>query len=225
MTGTLRPCYAHAVSRWIHLGLVLSVCACGGHTQTGQATLDVTAAPDTSPDAVDTIVNDLVVPSETTEDTAIAIETVSDTPVEDTPDDTAEAPDTEAPETEGEVVDSQADEPPDEFVAEVSDTSAPETSVTETVDENQEDIEEELPTAARCEAGLPTCTLAEGETCGACFAKIAACCYRDSDLQGHIVPITQDCEARVDCRRCCDECASQSCAYLKAYTCPFLVAP
>jgi hypothetical protein len=97
--------------------------------------------------------------------------------------------------------------------------------LTTAADTSAEEVASDV-AATRCEAGAGGCVLRDDETCAACFSRLATCCYGDADIQGMITPLTAACEERLECRRCCDECAADTCESLRAYTCPaVLVAP
>lgn len=81
-------------------------------------------------------------------------------------------------------------------------------------------------TTPSCEGIALACEPSPSETCGACFLQIARCCYADEDIQGQIGPLTTACEGRVECLRCCDECAQLDCVGLRAaQLCPTVIDP
>lgn len=61
------------------------------------------------------------------------------------------------------------------------------------------------------------CPTAAGETCEACYANIATCCYGDDPVQiFRLAQARPVCEADPGCVACCDECAALSCQDLIA---------
>ena len=69
----------------------------------------------------------------------------------------------------------------------------------------------------------PPCACGSDDDCNACFALIGLCCYEDPTMGGQAGLIARNCDFNPSCKACCFECASRSCAEIKALGgCPAL---